>query len=318
MSKEPSKSAFLRVAGKQHGALSRSQALACGISAWSVDRRVASGDFEVILPGVYGVVGAPKSWHQRLVAACLWAGQGSVCSHRSAAALWGLDGCQPDFVEITTPRRLRSDEVLVHQSQLNDRDSTLIGSIPTTDVCRTLIDLGAVTAPEVVESALDDALRRGLTSLRRLRWRLEQLGGRGRRGVAVLRTLLDERDPKAAPAESVLEARLIRLLRRARLPEPAKQHEVRERGRLLARVDLAYPDVRLAIEADGYRFHSGRVAWQRDLERRNALTSRGWRVIHVTWNDVTSNGDEIVAQIRRALGEAGQLSLAPGERAGRG
>jgi very-short-patch-repair endonuclease len=72
----------------------------------------------------------------------------------------------------------------------------------------------------------------------------------------------------------------------------------------LARVDLAYPDVLLAIEADGYRYHSGRVAWQRDLERRNALTSRGWRVIHVTWKDVVLEGERVAADIRRALGIA--------------
>jgi very-short-patch-repair endonuclease len=178
-----------------------------------------------------------------------------------------------------------------------------------TDVTRTLLDLGSVTEREFVEVALDDALRKNLTSLPRLRWRLEDLGGRGRRGTGVLRRLLSNRDPTKAPPQSVLEARLIRMLRRARLPEPTTQYEVRERGRLLARVDLAYPELRVAIEADGYRYHSGRVAWQRDVERRNALTSRGWRVIHVTWNDVVSDGHKIVAEIRRALGNPGQLRL---------
>lgn len=101
--------------------------------------------------------------------------------------------------------------------------------------------------------------------------------------------------------------RLLRCIRRGRLPEPARQFEVRDRGKLFARVDLAYPDVRLAIEADGYRYHSGRVAWQRDLERRNSLTSLGWRVIHVTWNDVVSGGERVLVEIRQALGNPGQL-----------
>jgi very-short-patch-repair endonuclease len=140
--------------------------------------------------------------------------------------------------------------------------------------------------------------------------RLEDLGGKGRRGAAVLRSLLEERDPKKAPPESVLEARLIRMLRRARLPEPTRQFEVREQGKLLARVDLAYPDFCLAIEADGYRYHSGRIAWQRDLERRNDLTRVGWRVVHVTWTDVTSDGDKIVTEIRRSLGYPGQIQPA--------
>jgi very-short-patch-repair endonuclease len=103
------------------------------------------------------------------------------------------------------------------------------------------------------------------------------------------------------------------MLRLARLPEPVPQYEVRIKGRLLARVDLAYPEIRLAIEADGYRYHSGRVAWQRDLQRRNSLTSIGWRVIHVTWNDVVSGGTKVLAEIQHALGEPGQFRLTQGK-----
>ena len=51
----------------------------------------------------------------------------------------------------------------------------------------------------------------------------------------------------------------------------------------MAIVDFAYPDIKLAIEAEGYRWHSSRARWERDLERRNELTALGWRVIHVTW-----------------------------------
>lgn len=236
-------------------------------------------------------------------------GPAALVSHRSAAALWRLEGAREGFIEITSPRSKSRPGIVLHVSALEPRDISAVEGIPTTNVSRTLLDLGAVTGQEVVEAALDDALRRGLTSLPRLRWLLEQLGGRGRRGAGVLRTLLKERDTKTAPPESVLEARLIQVLRRARLPKPTPQFQIRDRGRLLARVDLAYPDVQLAIEADGYRYHSGRVAWQRDLERRNRLTSRGWRVIHVTWADITSGGKEIVTDIRRALDEPGQIRL---------
>src|SRR5438270_9369463 len=49
-------------------------------------------------------------------------------------------------------------------------------------------------------------------------------------------------------------------------------------GHLIARVDFAFPAAKVAVEADGYRWHSGRAQWQQDLERRNALTNLGWRV----------------------------------------
>jgi very-short-patch-repair endonuclease len=267
----------------------------------------------MVLPGVYRTAGSPRSWHQSVLSACLWAGDDACASHRTAAALWGLEDVAWDGVELSTARRVRRSGITVHFAAIPTRDRARVESIPLTGVARTLVDLGAMVGKEVVEAALADALRRRLTSLERLRARLDDLGGKGRRGAAVLRSLLQEWDPKAAPPESVLEARLIRLLRRARLPEPVRQFEIRERRTLLARVDLAYPDVQLAIEADGYRFHSGRVAWQRDLNRRNALTSRGWRVIHVTWTDVTSRPDDVVTEVRRALREPGQIRREPGQ-----
>jgi very-short-patch-repair endonuclease len=242
----------------------------------------------------------------------LWAGPEALVSHRSAAALWQLESAREGFVEITSSRRIKAPPgVVLHVVPSLERcDLSKVDGIPATNVSRTLIDLGAVVGREAVEAALDDALRRHLASLPWLRWRLEQYGGKGRRGTGVFRTLLEERDTRTAPPESVLEARLIRILRRGGLPEPVRQFQIREGGRLLARVDLAYPQVRLAIEADGYRYHSGRAAWQRDLKRRNRLTSHGWRVIHVTWNDVVSDGRKVVEEIRRALGNPGQLNLA--------
>jgi very-short-patch-repair endonuclease len=85
---------------------------------------------------------------------------------------------------------------------------------------------------------------------------------------------------------------------------PIPQYGIRERGRLLARVDFAYPDIRLAIEVDGYRWHSGRAGWEHDLERRNKLTAIGWRVIHVTSSDLEHRFDNIVRVIAEAHGRA--------------
>ena len=181
MSKERSHLDLLRVAGRQHGALSRAQALASGMSPSSVDRRIASGQLKLILPGIYTVLGVPSSWHQRVMAACLWAGAGAVASHQTAGALWALEGIQPGSVEITTPRRLRSQQVSVHQSRLGPGETTVVGRIPVTDVARTLLDLAAAMPEDHVEIAFDDALRRGLVSLGRVRRRLEDLGSRGAR-----------------------------------------------------------------------------------------------------------------------------------------
>lgn len=235
------------------------------------------------------------------MAACLHAGPGAAASHRAAAVLWGMTGVKDRVVEIVTPRRLRSPGIVVHQTEVGLRSVTQVGPIPATDPTRTLFDLGAVAPAWVVESAVDDALRRRLTTLADLWGLLEAAGGRGRRGTGVLRSLLRDRDPRSAPPESALESRLARLLREAGVPPPTPQLEVPVGGGRTARIDFAWPDAMVAVEADGYRYHSGRASWEHDLARRNALTGSGWRVIHVTWHDVSRRPEATVATIRAAV-----------------
>lgn len=107
-----------------------------------------------------------------------------------------------------------------------------------------------------------------------------------RRGQKVLRALIAERRDRAGSSEGVLETRLLALLRRSRLPLPTQQHALTIGGVGRVRVDFAYPDRMVAIETDGYRWHAGKRRWARDLDRRNALTAAGWRLLHVTWDDV--------------------------------
>lgn len=269
-----------------------------------IERRLATGRWEQVLPGVYRFGGTPGSWKQDLMAACLHAGDCAGASHRSAAALWELQGVDGHVVEIITPRRLRHPGVIAHRTRIPRRRLTTMDGIPATNPARTLLDLGAVVPPWVVEDALDDALRRRLVDVRSLRRLLDADGARGRNGTGVLRALLEDRSPGHAPAESVLETRLAALLRRSTLPYPVQQHEVRVGGRVVARVDFAWPDVKVAVEADGYRFHSGRRAWRKDRSRRNVLTGAGWRVLHVTWEDLRDRPEVVVGDIRRALRSA--------------
>lgn len=285
---------------RQRGLVTRRQALRAGLSKAQVDRLVVGGKWQVLFPCVYGLPGAPRSWEQSLMGACLWAD--AVASHRSAAALWSLEGFAPGAIEISSCRRVRARPgVVIHRAQTHPRvDLTRRSSIPVTTPARTLFDLGAVSNAEALEVALEDALRRGLVSLRTLHRTLERLGAHGRRGTATLRRLLQERSD-GPPPESLLEIRLLRLLARAGLPEPVRQWRVRENGRVVTRIDLAYPQARIAIEADGYRYHSGLADWRRDRRAQNLLTVRGWRVLRVTWDDVATRPRRVVAEIARLL-----------------
>ena len=65
-------------------------------------------------------------------------------------------------------------------------------------------------------------------------------------------------------------------------------------------LDFAWADVRLALEAQSYRHHAGRLAWSRDQLRTATLTSIGWRVLPVTWEDLVGAPDELITTLRRA------------------
>jgi hypothetical protein len=302
MTREAVDTRIARYAARRYGVFSRTDAQRLGATTNIVHARVARGRWERLLPGVYRIAGAPPSWRQGLLAACLGAGGVVAASHVGSAGLWHLEGFPPGALEISVERgrRVRQQGVVVHQvAELPAVDVTVVDAIPTTSPARTLLDLAAVAPEEAVEEALDDALRRGLTSLRRIEWRAAQLGRRP--GLPAIRRLIVARRPGGGAPQSLLETRLLRLIDRAELPRPVCQHKVKSGGRLVAVVDFAYPEQRIAIEADGYRWHSSRSRWQHDLHRGNELVRLRWRVLHVTADDILRRSQNVAQMIAAAL-----------------
>jgi hypothetical protein len=233
------------------------------------------------------------------MAACLWAGAGSACSHRAAAGLWGLAGFREGPVEFSTPRNLRSNEITVHtRVRLQRRDVRLKDGIPVTSVERTLIDLMSVCAADQVELALDDALTRRLTTIRRILDRLEELP-RNLKGRRKLIELLEERLTGGWP-NSPLETITNRVFKRFPLPPPTLQFTVYKGNRRVKRVDFAYPDDMVCVEPDG-GWHQHLKQRREDARVRNELQAMGWIVIVVTWADVRDRPERVCEQIRAAL-----------------
>jgi very-short-patch-repair endonuclease/predicted transcriptional regulator of viral defense system len=276
-------SRLTRLAAKQHGVISRDQAKVCGVAGTTINRRLQTGTWERLYPGVYRLGGTPGTWRQSLKAACLAMGEGVAVSHLSAAGLFEIVGFPARGIELSVPRaRRRMRGIKVHRPiSLKRVDVTTLDAISVTTPARTLIDLATCVDADLLEEALDDALRRGLVQLPRLKRRMTELGAR-----TVLKDLVEER--AHGVTESNLEIRVLRALRAAGLPKPSIQHHI---GRY--RADLAYPDAHIVIECDSYRFHSGRRRFDADRARRNVLTARGWTVLHATWRDV----EQLVATV---------------------
>ena len=108
--------------------------------------------------------------------------------------------------------------------------------------------------------------------------------------------------PLARPGvESPKETETRLLLVSFGLPEPAVQHVVSAGGRFLARVDLAYPEYRIAIEYEGDGHRTDRDQWRADIRRQRDLEDHGWLVIRMTELDLRDGGAVIAARVRRAL-----------------
>lgn len=294
----------MALAAQQHGVITRSEALEIGLTQRAIGTLIRSGEWERVRQGVYRVSSSPPSWRQQLMVAVLICGPSAAASHRAAGCLLKLDGVPGGFVEVTvtTPGKSPPTGLILHHSRdLPSSDLTSIDGISTTTVERTLVDLGAVCSDAVVETALEDAFRRRLTTHLKLSRRLEELQAKGRRGPPMLHRLMSLRTTDQPPTESKLEERLLRLLRKSGLPEPERQFLVSENRRPIARLDFAYPEEKIAIECDGFRYHSGRERFDSDRDRRNVLVSRGWRIVSVTSSDLDRRPGRLVKLLRLLL-----------------
>jgi very-short-patch-repair endonuclease len=90
---------------------------------------------------------------------------------------------------------------------------------------------------------------------------------------------------------------------RAGLAAPVPQFTVLHDGYFVARVDLAWPEYRFAIEYDG-QWHADPGQLHRDRTRLRELTAAGWRVYHVTREDMRDI-PRIVAEVAKILRERG-------------
>ena len=256
---------------------------------------------ENVRTGVYGAAGAPTTWEQLLLAACLAGGPNAAASFQSAAWLWRLKGFEvPDALEITVPRgrRARLPGVIVHDTTVSGRLHVVRHQgIRVTTVARTLCDITACRGPLEIARSLDNALRRRLTTLTLVARVFRELATKGRRRSTVMRKLLDDRAAGPDLGDSDAEARIARWLIAAGLPRPVQQHRVRV-GRRTYKLDLAYPNRRIGIEYDGWPTHGTRSAFDADRIRDIDIEDADWRILHFTSN---STRNFVVERVRRAL-----------------
>jgi very-short-patch-repair endonuclease len=283
---------------RQLGLITTAQARQDGMSASAITRRAGAGRWLLAHPGVYRDALVPETFEQSNLAALLWAGTDAVINVDAAGALWAFDGLVPSRIHLWTPRSLKSELVVVHRGTVDLNDRRMLGPIVLTSPARTLIDLAGVLDDEDLTAVVEDALHRGLTTAPAIGRRLDALGGKGRAGSARLREILVDRGNQR-PTMSRLEVKIWRTLRAKGLT-PVRQHPVRCGGTTYY-LDCAFPQWRVAVEGFGDKFHRSPRNRKRELRRFADLASMQWRVLPVTWDDITDAPDDVVMKIMTML-----------------
>lgn len=303
------------LAEKQHGLFRLDQARRAGFTRAAIRHRRRRGTWEPLQRGVYRVPGSVRTWEQRLTAVVFASGPVAAASHRSAAALLGIPGFKRDVLEVTTPRPRRhrgERKAIVHRWRpFPAHHLTVVDGIPTTNVARTLIDLAGLLHPARTERVLDNCLSSGLVTLAAVRTVFDEMRSRGRKGIALMRRLLDARGDGYMATASELEDLFLKLIREAGLPEPDRQVNVGDGERWIGRVDYIWGEARLIVEVDGRKAHTAQLDLEADQARDSRLIAAGWRPMRVRFHRLSREPHLLVADLRGALRTGGPAGRSP-------
>jgi len=263
---------------------------------------IAVGTWQRVLRGTYVGGDVPITLAVRAQAAQRLLPDHALIADRCLLWLLGVDVLPPGqpLLEVVVPRDVvvpRRAGLRARTTMLAERDCWLLTSsgLPCLRTVRAVADLLRLLPPMEAVVVADAVRRAGLVDTDALS---VELADHARlRGVRAAHRALELSD---ARAESPPESRVRFLLVQAGLL-PVPQYTVLDRdGRFVARVDLAFPLQRLAIEYDGRAIHERDDVFAYDRRRQNALVREGWTVLRFTAADLRFPA-LLVGQVRAVL-----------------
>lgn len=282
----------------------RTQAVEAGLT-W---RDLAGPRFRRLFRSVYVSATLAPRVDMLVCAARALVGEHACASHHTAALLWGGVVPHSSDVHLTVPAgrvRNRSEGLHVHQA---DRRQVSQRGQPVTTAPDTFVDMGRYL--DLVDLVVlgDSLVKAQVTTPKELVAAGRGATGRGarvvRRAAAYVRSAVD------SPMES--RARMLMVL--AGLPEPVVNHQLRdESGVVRRRLDLSYPQARLAIEYDGRQHAENTAQWREDVRRREELDQRRWRLVVLLSGDIYTSPGQTLQRIRTAMEACGMKVPTPAE-----
>ena len=286
-------------AARQWGAFSGAQARRTGLSQDQIDYRVQTKRWRRPARDVFVLSGTRNSWQQQAMVACLAGPPGTVTSHLTAAAVYGLAKA-PTAPQVTIPRDTSGARITgarVRRADLRSSDKAVKDRIPCTTAVQTVIDCAEVLDREALCDLVDSALCRKLMQPSRLikaaeaAWRSARKARR-----AGLGRLLEALEVwrSGAPPGSPPEAKLQRRLKEWGFPPAQRQVKVYGKdGRFLAKADLGIVEWKVLLEYDSDERHGPRF-WIADDERLDRVEEEtGWRMVSVDRFDLRPSNNNL-------------------------
>ena len=287
------------LASRQHGVVTRAEAVRLGASPMQIHRWLQREQIERLGRRSLTFPGQPQTWPMLLRAALNDAGEGALVSHRAAACLHQFDGFDEGPVEVITAVCHKNRQMLgvLHTSISIPRiDRAEVHGFPCTSAARTVVDLATCCSDLELENAIDSAIRNGGASAEFLMRVLTRHRGSGRAGSPKLDEVLVD-----SGATNKLERRFLQICRKADLPRPKCQVVHKRGSQTVARVDFDFWPSPLIVEVEGQIGHASPRQRQRDAKRRRDLPALGRLVLPFTYEDVFGNPDYVVSEVTTRL-----------------
>lgn len=225
----------------------------------------------------------------------LWSRRRAIVAGFTASAVHGAQWVDTRLpVELIHDNRHRLDGLRIRGDLTQGDEVMLVEGIPVTTPERTAVDLACWYPRDDAVVAVDALLRATNAKVADI----ELIAARypGRRGSVSARSVLDLVDPGAeSPQETLLRLRIID----AGLSRPQTQIPIYDRrGYLVARADMGWPDLRIAIEYEGDHHRTDEKQFNRDIFRIEQMEAAGWIVVRITAKD---RPDQILRRLRGAI-----------------
>jgi very-short-patch-repair endonuclease len=219
----------------------------------------------------------------------------AAISHESGAIVHGLPVLiTPAQPVVTAPARSGSRSGLaLHLTSLDDSERDDWYGIAVTSVARTVIDVARSGGHAAGLITGDAALREGLVTIEALLCATDSAAGRP--GNLAARWICENADPMSeSPLESLTRAAVLL----SGLPKPQLQVWI---PAAQARVDLLFAKQRVVLEVDGMLKYTDASVLRDEKVRQERLEQAGYRVVRVSFSDVTRDQARTIARINRAL-----------------